>query len=135
MRVDELRQRLVERIGQVAAEGDEQAAATFLTCSRAVLIALASLPEGEEVSVADLAVGTRVAALITGLHREHLRLLVRRAVLPATKENGEFEIRVSVLLDYMIKESKTAEESAGTILSLQRNDPFLWPTAFVTPRR
>ena len=95
MLVAQLRQRLVERVAQVSAEGEETSAAIVLAYTRAALVALAGRPGDQEVVLQDLTVGTRTAALILRLHPEYIRLLIRTGRLQATKENGEYRIALA----------------------------------------
>jgi len=101
MQVAELRRRLAEKLQQVATGGDEETVATLLGYGRAVLITLSQHPDDTEVTPQDLFVGTRTAALILGLHPEHVRFLVRRGRLQATKENGELRITLLDVINYM----------------------------------
>ncbi len=66
LQVAELRRRLAEKIQQVATGGDEETIATMLEYGRAVLITLSQHLDDEEVTLQDLFVGTRTAALILG---------------------------------------------------------------------
>ena len=54
-----------------------------------------------------LAVGTGTAALILGLHPEYVRQIIRRGRLVATKENGEFQVGLPALVDFMEREMKS----------------------------
>ena len=95
MLVDELRQRMVEKVAHVSGQGDETTVATVLAYTRAALTALAGRPGDQKVALQDLTVGTRTAALILRLHPEYVRLLIRTGRLQATKENGEHRITLS----------------------------------------
>ncbi len=123
MLVGELRRTLIERVEQVAAEGDEEVAAQVLTHARTILVALAGHPGDEEVSLQELTVGTQTAALIMGLHREYVRSLVRGGRLSATKTNGEFQIPLSAVADAAYKLKTLPSES----WSLRTE----WPYAYV----
>ena len=101
MLVTELRRRLVDKAAEVASEGDERNTAMVTAYVRAILVALATKPAEADVAVRDLAVGTGTAALILSLHQEYVRSLIRRGNLEATKENGEFHVALSDLLDFM----------------------------------
>lgn len=92
MLVTELRQKMLEKVAQVSGQGDEATTATVLAYARAALIALAGHPGDQEVTLQDLTVGTRTAALILTLHPEYVRLLIRTGRLQANKENGEYQI-------------------------------------------
>ena len=104
MQVAELRKRLITRIERVAADGDEEETAQVMAYARAILVALAGNPIDEEVSLQDLRVGTRTAALIMGYHREYLRALARGGELSATKSNGELQIPLAKIAEHMSKE-------------------------------
>ncbi len=106
MQVAELRRRLAEKIQQVATGGDEETIATMLEYGRAVLITLSQHPDDTEIRPHDLIVGTKTAALILGLHPEHVRFLVRQGRLQETKENGGIRITLSDLMNYMNRATK-----------------------------
>ncbi len=106
MQVAELRRRLAEKIQQAATGGDEETIATMLEYGRAVLITLSQHLDDAEVTLQDLFVGTKTAALILGLHPEHVRFLVRQGRLDATKENGGIRITLSDLMNYMNRATK-----------------------------
>ena len=102
MLVGELRQRLNEKVGQVAASGDQEEIATIMEYVRAVLIALARQPNDVEFDLPNAVVDTKTAALILGVHPEHLRYIIRRKQLPAVKENGEYRIALPDIVDFMV---------------------------------
>ena len=102
MLVGELRQRLNEKVGQVAVGGDQEEISTVMQYVRAVLIALAPQPDGAEFDLQNAAVDTKTAALILGVHPEHLRYIIRREQLPAVKENGEYRIALPDIVDFMV---------------------------------
>ena len=111
MLVADLRRRVSEKLGQIAAGGDEEATAIFSTYARGVLIALADRPADIGVDLEDLTVRSRTASLIMGLHPEYLRNLIRQGRLQATKENGEFLIKVSDVVGYMVSGRSTHPSS------------------------
>ena len=113
MLVHEIRKSLVERVGRVAAGGDEVEVGVVLSHTRSILIALANYAEGENVSLEDLTVGTGTAATILGLHREYVRNLVRAGQLPASKQNGEFEILLSEVADHGLRTSIRKEDPSS----------------------
>ena len=102
MRVAEIRQRVLEKVREVAAGGDEEATAKIMDYSRAVLVALASYGAEEDVNLEKLTVGTTTAAHILSLHPEYVRDLVRRNVIKAIKENGEYRIAFPNLVAFLI---------------------------------
>ncbi len=102
MLVAELRQRLNEKVGQVAAGGDQEDVATVLEYVRAALITLAQQPDDAEFALQDAAVNTKTAALILGIHPEYLRHIIRQEQLPAVKDNGEYRITLSDIVDFMV---------------------------------
>lgn len=95
----DLRQRILEKVQKAADGGDEETVSMVLTYARAALIALARYPGDAEVSLAGLAVGTRTAALILGMHPEYVRSLIRHGQIQAAKENGEFQIRLTDVVE------------------------------------
>jgi hypothetical protein len=130
MLVAELRQRLAEKVGQAAASGDREDIANVLEYVRAVLIALAQHPEDEEFVLQDAAVDTRTAALILRLHPEHVRYLIRREKLPATKENGEFRIPLSDVAEFMVSGmSLPSTLTASMISELMEKGSFIFGNA------
>lgn len=102
MRVAAIRQRVLEKVREVAASGDEEATARIMDYARAVLVALAPLAEVEDVDLEKLTVGTATAAHILSLHPEYLRNLLRNNAIKATKENGEYQIAFPDLVAFLI---------------------------------
>ena len=115
MQVGELRDRLLGRVEEVAASGDEMATAQVTSYARAVLISMALQPADIEIEVEELTVGTRTAALIMGRHPEYVRFLIRSKELRATKTNGEFRIPLPEVVRSMEigAQSDLAEGPAG----------------------
>ena len=101
MQVAELRRRLLERVGQAAASGDEGATARVASYVRALLISMARHPSDLEVDLQELTIGTRTAALILGMHPEYVRFLIRGKGLSATKADGEFSIPLQEVVRFM----------------------------------
>lgn len=99
MLTTDLRERILEKVQEAAAGGDEDMVSMVLAYARAALIALARYPGDAEVSLAGLAVGTRTAALILGMHPEYVRSLIRHGQIQAAKENGEFQIRLTDVVE------------------------------------
>ena len=88
MQIAELRQRITEKIGLVAAEGDKESVDAVLAYARAVLVAVARHPGDKDVALLDFVVDTRTAALILGLHPEYVRSLVRPRGSPGGYQGG-----------------------------------------------
>lgn len=103
MRVTEVRNRVVERLGEAAASSDEDVAAQALNFCRALLITLASEDADSDVNVQTLAIKTGTAGRILGLNQEYLRELIRRRVLGANKSNGEFHVPLSAVVSFQAK--------------------------------
>ncbi len=101
MKVEEIRNRLIDRIQAVAAGGDEEETARSMAFARAILVALTPKRADEDAYLQQLSVGTRTAALITGYHREYVRELVRRGELSATRSNGELQIPLAEIADHL----------------------------------
>ena len=112
MHVDELRRRLLDRVQDVAATGDEGATARITSYARALLVSIARHPAEADVNVEDLAIGTRTAALILAMHPEYIRYLIRSKHLGATKTDGEFSIPLAEVVRFM--DTKAALDIAGT---------------------
>ena len=101
MRVLDVRRKLGQRLQEAANERNPEALALALDYGRAILLALAPLPEDEEVELAELTVSTATAARILSLNVEYVRELIRRYVLAATKHNNEYEIKLTDVMDFM----------------------------------
>jgi hypothetical protein len=82
-------------------EKDADALALALDYGRAILLALAPLPEDEEVELPELTVNTATAARILSLNVEYVRELIRRDVLAGAKHNNEYEIKLTDVMDFM----------------------------------
>ncbi len=95
MRVAEVRGRVVKKLEEAAASGDENVATEVSNFSRAVLIALASYDADTDVDLQELKIKTSTAGRILGMSQEYVRELVRGKVLDATKKNGEFQVALS----------------------------------------
>lgn len=115
MQVGELRDRLLGRVEEVAASGDELATAQVTSYARAVLISMALQPADIDIEVEELTVGTRTAALIMRRHPEYVRFLIRSKELRATKTNGEFRIPLPEVVRSMEigAQSDLAEDPVG----------------------
>ena len=118
MQVAELRQRLIGKMAESAVVGDEAAAAVMLGHARAALVALAQHPEDKEVSLAELTVGAKTAALILGLHPEYVRFLIRRGRLEATKDNGEYRISLPHIADFTVAGMESFSREAAILSHL-----------------
>ncbi|MBI1885755.1 MAG: helix-turn-helix domain-containing protein [Chloroflexi bacterium] len=109
MKAAEVRRRVAEKVRDAAAGGDEETVAKIMDYSRAVLLALAGVPDHQDVGLEDVTLGTGTAARILGLHAEYVRELIRRGHLPARKENGEFRVVLPDVLDFMVKRVRSPQ--------------------------
>ena len=100
MRVAEVRGRVVKKLEEAAASGDENVATEVSNFSRAVLIALASYDADTDVDLQELKIKTSTAGRILGMSQEYVRELVRGKVLDATKKNGEFQVALSSVVSF-----------------------------------
>ena len=100
MKVAEARARVVEKLEEAAASGDEETAAQVSSFSRAVLIALAAYDRDADVDLQALSIKTSTAGRILNLNQEYVRELVRGKVLDAEKKNGEFRIPLSSVVGF-----------------------------------
>jgi hypothetical protein len=116
MKVIDVRRRLGQRLQEAAMESDPNALAPALDYGRAVLLALASLPDDEEVVLSELTVSTATAARILSFHVEYVREIIRRGDLPASKRNNEYEIRLADLVDFMASPRYQAVGAPGAVL-------------------
>lgn len=112
MRARELRERLLDRVAEAAASGDEAVVAVVAAYARAALVALAPYQPDHEVVLRSLQIGSKTAALILGMHPEYVRTLIRRGFLPATKENGEFRLRLDDVVEYSVRRMSSADIGA-----------------------
>ena len=103
MRVAEVRGRVVEKLEEASASGDEELAAQVSNFSTTVLIALAAYDADAEVDLQALSIKTSTAARILGMSQEYVRELVRGKTLDATKKNGEFRIPLSAVVSFQAK--------------------------------
>lgn len=103
MRADGLRRRVLKKVSEVAAEGDEEALSSVLEFSHALLLAVASAAPDEDVELEGLTVRSGTAARILALHQEYVRELVRKGEMKATKYNGEFQIPLSEVIGFQAK--------------------------------
>jgi excisionase family DNA binding protein len=101
MKVVDIRRRLGQRLGEAAMEKDPDSLALALDYCRAILLALSPLPDDQDVELSELTVSTATAARILSLHVEYVRELIRRGVLPGTKHNNEYEVKLSDVMDFM----------------------------------
>ncbi|HJX62158.1 MAG TPA: helix-turn-helix domain-containing protein [Dehalococcoidia bacterium] len=101
MRVLDARRRLGEKLQEAALEKDADSLALALDYGRAILLALAPLADDEEVELPEVTVNTTTAARILSLHVEYVRELIRRDVLPGTKHNNEYEIKLTDVMEFM----------------------------------
>ena len=101
MKVADVRRRLGQRLQEAAMEKDPDSLALALDYGRAVLLALAPLPDDEEVELPELTVSTATAARILSLHVEYVRELIRRSLLPGAKHNNEYEVKLGDVMDFM----------------------------------
>ena len=65
--------------------------------------------------------------MVMGLHAEHVRHLIRQDRLQATKENGEFLIKVSDVVDYMVSDRN--KRSSRKLLGVLRESMVAWQAA------
>ena len=130
MQVADLRQRLIAKVTEASATQDEEATARVLAYVRAVLVALTTHPADGELDLQELSVGTRTAALILGLHPEYVRSLIRNKALSATKQNGEFSIRLSDVVGLMESTTRVKQvhttRLVGEYLDLTEGQRRLW---------
>lgn len=100
MKVAEARARVVEKLEEAAASGDEDTAAQVSSFGRAVLIALAAYEADADVDLQALRIKTSTAGRILNLNQEYVRELVRGKVLDAEKRNGEFRIPLASVVSF-----------------------------------
>ena len=103
MRVAEVRERVVDKLEEAAASGDEDFATQVSNFSRAVLIALAPYDADADIDLQGLTIKTSTAGRILGFSQEYVRELVRGKVLDAAKKNGEFQIPLSSVVSFQAR--------------------------------
>ena len=131
MLVGDVRKGIVKTVERVMDSGNEESTARVMTYARAALMALAQLPPDEQINLQKLTVRTGPAARIMGLHPEYVRNLARRGNLKADKENGEYRIALSAVVEFMLVTGSRAETvylggtpflSPGTVIAQPPED-------------
>ncbi len=112
MRVDELRRRIIQKLQEVAARGDEESMAKVLDHSRAVLLAVASRTDDDEVDLAELKLTVKTAASILGVEEVYVQEFIRRGYLQAQKENDEYGVPFSEVVNFQSRVLKIIRPSA-----------------------
>ena len=97
MRVDHLRERIIAALDAAARNREADAVALIADRTKAMAVALAGMPDDDEVEVESLDMSTRDAASVLGFHPEHVRRLIRAGRLRATRRAGDYRIRVDEL--------------------------------------
>ena len=97
MKVGLLRDRLMAALDAAARNREADAVALTADRTKAMVVALAGLPDDAEIDLDALAVSTRNAASVLGFHPEHVRRLIRTGHLRAMREAGDYRIRVDDL--------------------------------------
>ena len=94
MRVSTARRRLADRIHDAMKSGSVEEVCRIAEYVKAVGAALAARKAREEVDLASLTVSTEEAGHILGYHREHVRRLIRNALIKGEKERNQLRIPI-----------------------------------------
>ncbi len=92
-----LRDRLAAAFASGMRRPEPEAIALTADRSKALAVALAGIPDGEEIDLATLELGTQSAATVLGFHPEHVRRLIRTGRLRARRVGGDYRLRVDDL--------------------------------------
>ena len=98
MKVSTARQRLAERFHRALESGDLEEISRIADYGKAVGVALAGRRADEEVDLASLTVNTEEAGHILGYHREHVRRMVRNALIKGEKERNQLRIPITSIV-------------------------------------
>ena len=135
MRVAEVRGRVVKKLEEAAASGDENVATEVSNFSRAVLIALASYDADTDVDLQGLRIKTSTAGRILGMSQEYVRELVRGKILDATKKNGEFQVALSSVVSFQAKSAARPDRPQAIDLGTMRKAKIRSSFAFLYDHR
>ena len=94
MRVSTARRGLAARFRKALESGDLEEISRIADYVKAVGVALAGRKGEEDVDLASLTVSTEEAGHILGYHREHVRRLIRNALIKGEKERNQLRIPI-----------------------------------------
>jgi excisionase family DNA binding protein len=97
MRAGVLRRRLAAAVEAALRTREGAAIAVTADRAKAMGVALAGMADDAEVTVSELELTTRMAAVVLGFHPEHVRRLIRGGRVPARRIGGDYRIRVDDL--------------------------------------
>lgn len=92
MRVGLLRERMSAALETAMRNREASAIALTADRAKAMAVALAGLPDDDEVEIDALELSTRAAATVLGFHPEHVRRLIRTGRLPARRVGGDYRL-------------------------------------------
>lgn len=97
MKVGTLRERIAAAAASGMRRNEPEVVALTIDRTKAMAVALAGLPDEDDVEVSELDVPTTGAAAILGFHPEHVRRLIRGGRLRAQRVGGDYRIRINDL--------------------------------------
>lgn len=92
-----LRERLAAALGSAMRRPEPEAVALTADRTKAMAVALAGMPDDAQVSIVELELPTRQAAIVLGFHPEHVRRLIRSGRLRARRVGGDYRVRLDEL--------------------------------------
>src|SRR3989304_5155751 len=98
MRVSTARRGLAARFRKALESGDLEEISRIADFVKAVGVSLAGRKGEEDVDLASLTVSTEEAGHILGYHREHVRRLIRNALIKGEKERNQLRIPVTSII-------------------------------------
>jgi excisionase family DNA binding protein len=97
MRAGVLRERMSAAFATAMRTREAEAVALTADRTKAMAVALAGMPDDEEIEVDALDLPTRGVATVLGFHPEHVRRLIRMGRLRARLVGGDYRVRVDDL--------------------------------------
>lgn len=97
MKAGAVRDRIAAALHAAMRRPEPEAVGLTADRTKAMAVALAGLPDDEEVDVETLDVGTRLAGVILGYHPEHVRRLIRAGRLRARRVGGDYRVLLNDL--------------------------------------
>lgn len=103
MKVGTIRERLLQRIGEILQDGSVEDVFLVADQLRAVAGALAPLAPDDDVDLATFTVDTTQAARMLNYHAEHVRRLIRQQTIRAHKVGADYRIPLEELFAVLVK--------------------------------
>lgn len=103
MRVGTIRERLLQRVGEVLVEGNSDDVLLVADQLRIVAGALAHYGAEDDVELGSLTVDTAQASRMLSYHAEHVRRLIRQGTMHATKVGADYRIPLLELFNTLVR--------------------------------